>query len=553
MAEKATKLSIVIRTVDKATAKIKAINDRLEKITKPIGDFKEALGELRETSGLDDVIGGFKGVGSAVVGVLSKLAMIGGVVVGAGLALKSLIDEFSTLGDVAQRFGSTVDFVAQLRYVAARSGASAEQLDKALDALGKNMGELRVKGGAMAKFLGAVSPALLRQVKATKSNEEAFLLLADAMTKIKDPAKRAIFATKTLGDAALAQTLGRGSKGIQELRDRYAEFNPEVGSAVAAAGEAGDAFHDLNAATDGIKAALVTGLAPALKVIVEQLRDFLKENRTAIAEWAASIGKKLPGAVKKLVGIFGGVVDAIKPFVDSGTKLKVLAVALAGVIVGPLISAVVSLGIALLTTPVGWIVTGLAAIGAAVYLLVDNWDAVVGFFRGVWDGIKSAFATGFGWIKTVFLNYTPLGLIIKHWGPIKDFFVGIWGGITGVFEKAWEIIKGIVGHIVDAIEWVARKVKEFYTGTAEGRAATLEAWGLTPEQRELIIKRASGPATDVAAQSARAIGAGAGAGSSEARVTIDIANAPRGTRVTTDPQSTADVDMTVGYQMGFAP
>lgn len=50
------------------------------------------------------------------------------------------------------------------------------------------------------------------------------------------------------------------------------------------------------------------------------------------------------------------------------------------------------------------------------------------------------------------------------------------------------------------------------------------------------------------------MGAGAGpAAPAEARVKIEIANAPRGTRVTTDPGNTADVHTSVGYQMGFDP
>ncbi|HEY6037147.1 MAG TPA: hypothetical protein VIV58_22865, partial [Kofleriaceae bacterium] len=36
-----------------------------------------------------------------------------------------------------------------------------------------------------------------------------------------------------------------------------------------------------------------------------------------------------------------------------------------------------------------------------------------------------------------------------------------------------------------------------------------------------------------------------------AKITIDIKNAPKGTRASVDPSSTADVDLTTGYQMGF--
>ena len=39
----------------------------------------------------------------------------------------------------------------------------------------------------------------------------------------------------------------------------------------------------------------------------------------------------------------------------------------------------------------------------------------------------------------------------------------------------------------------------------------------------------------------------------QAKITVDIKNAPRGTTVTTDPRSTANVDYSVGHQMGLAP
>ena len=38
-----------------------------------------------------------------------------------------------------------------------------------------------------------------------------------------------------------------------------------------------------------------------------------------------------------------------------------------------------------------------------------------------------------------------------------------------------------------------------------------------------------------------------------AAISVDFANAPRGTRVSASPQNTADVDLSVGYQMGFTP
>ncbi len=545
MAEKTTQLSIVIRTVDQATAKIKAINDRLDAVTKPIRNFKEALSGLREKSGLDDVIGGFKGVGSAIADLLAKVALVGGVVGGAVAGLFHLVNEFDDLGDKAERLGVSVDFLAQLRYSAERSGASVEQLDSGLQGFTASLGQARAGTGRMAAFLNQVSPALLRQVKAAKSNEEAFGLLANAMAKLQDPAKRAALAQKTFGDAALAPLLAKGSKGIKELRDRYAELAGSQEGAAAEAGKVDDSMKDLKASTDGIKAALVSGLAPALKIIVDQLTQWFTAHRKDIAEWATNLGKKLPGAIKTLVGAFQGIIDTIRPFVDSAIKLKIIAGVLAAIIVGPLVSSIYALGVALLTTPVGWIVAGIAAVAAGAYLLIDNWDAVSGFFVDLWDTVKAKFGWAIDLIEVILAPFIGLPLlIIANWDSIKEFFSDLWDGITAVFQKAWEFIKGIVDKVVGAVQTVIGAVGKIGRGAG---AVLNKVTGRTYLDAIDEIRQA-----DVSGQSVGAIGA-ARSSSTEARVTVDFANAPRGMRASADPKSTADVDLSVGYQMSFAP
>jgi len=39
----------------------------------------------------------------------------------------------------------------------------------------------------------------------------------------------------------------------------------------------------------------------------------------------------------------------------------------------------------------------------------------------------------------------------------------------------------------------------------------------------------------------------------KAKVTVEFKNAPMGTRAKADPQNTFDVDLSMGFQMGFAP
>jgi hypothetical protein len=537
VAGKETTLSIVLRTVDRATAGINAINKRIDAATKPIRDFRKALGELREKSGIDEIGAGFRGVGNALTGILGKVAIIGGAVGIAVAGVFSLVGEFDDLGDKAEAIGVGVDFLAQMRHAAELSGASVEQLDGGLQGFVKSLGQARAGTGRMAAFLGKVSPVLLQQLKATKSNAEAVDLLADAMVKLEDPAKRAALAQATVGDAALAPLLAKGGKGVKALRDEYARANPDVVKAAEAAAQVADAQARLKAATDGVKSALVTGLAPALKTIVDRLSKFFTENRERIAEWAKDLGEKLPAAFDTLVDGIKGAISFLTPFFNSTTKIKIAIGGLVAVMVGPLISAIVSLGIALAANPLGLILTAIAALAVAWFIVITRWDEVKAYFGKFWKwlGDKIGPLRDIIAIGLAPFIYIP-AQIIANWGPIKKFFIGLWDGITGAFQRAWEIISAIGDKITGVVSTIR-----------DGIGGALDAIGLGDDGPAMVdYVPGSGGVLDIMKRATNALPTSR---STEARVTVDFTNAPRGTRVNTDPQSTASVDTSVGHQM----
>lgn len=524
--EKQTRLSIVIRTVDQATAKINAINARLDAVTKPIRNFKSALSDMGDKLGLDAVSKGFAGVGSAIGSALAKIAMIGGIAGAAVAGVFHLVAEFDDLGDKAERFGVSVDFLAQMRYAAEQAGAPVEALDAGMLSLSENLGQLRANTGRMKKFLDDVSPALERQLKGAKDNAAAWDILAGAMAKIKDPAKRAALAQKTVGDASLAPLLAKGAKGLAELRGEYSDLAGPQQDAADKAGKVDEALHKFHATMDGVKAAIVSGLAPALGDIVERLSAWFKENRSRVAEFAAALGKRLPGAVSAVIDAIGSAVDAITPFVDSTTKLKIIAVALAAVIVGPVITAIGSLGIAIMTTPVGWLVAGLAAItAAAVFLSGKAWGVVVPAIVAV-----GAAMLGLPGVAIVAGIVAAATLLIQAWGPVKAFFGIIWDGITWAFQKAWEVISAIVDKIKGAVDWVKDHAQSLVSGSID----TVINTAMEADKRQSATAAAAAPAE------------------SRNTIKVDFANAPKGTRVTADPNNTHDIDLSVGYQAGGA-
>jgi phage-related minor tail protein len=495
MADKKVPLSIVLRTVDRASAGINAVAKQLKAAAKPFDDLREAFGKLGQGAGLDKMREAFGGLGSAIGDALGKVLLIAGAIGAAVLALKSMVDEFDDLGDTAEKLGVGVDALAGLRYAAKRSGAEFADLDSGMLAFSQSLGQARAGTGKMKGFLEKASKPLLRQLLATKSNEEAFLLLADAMAKVKDPAKRAALAAKTVGNAALAPLLAKGSKGVGELTDRFKENAGSLEGAAGAAGEAADAMDDLDAAILGAKGALVKGLGPALTKLLEQLRGWFAENRERLAQWAADLGSKLPAAIEKMAEVFRGALDDVGDFVESIGGVKVVAIALAAIIAGPLIGAVVALGVAILTTPIGWILAGLAGLVLAAKEIAGGWE------------------------------------------PLGDFFKGLWDRIVRVFQAAWDLIGPIVSKVVGAVSTIndlAGDVLDFINPLNQLRKLG-EGGGTVFSPSQFVA----------AAQRAR---------DSRTMIDVNFANAPKGMRATAAPTiGETIVNLNLGHQLGNMP
>src|SRR5678810_1272310 len=104
---KKVEVDIVLRTVDRATAKFAAINAELERRFKPFSDFSEQLGKLYQNSGLGKIAAGFKGIGNEVAGAVKQIAaaagVIGGVAAAATAGFLHIVEQADELGDTAEK------------------------------------------------------------------------------------------------------------------------------------------------------------------------------------------------------------------------------------------------------------------------------------------------------------------------------------------------------------------------------------------------------------------------------------------------------------------
>lgn len=505
MSEKTTQLSIIIRTVDQATAGLKKISAGIEhrvgKMTAPIHSLGESLGGLGHAAGFHHVGEAFKKVGEEAKEFGAHILEAGKIltefsVLGVGIGLESimkLVEGFTHLGHTAELVGLSADSLAGYRHAAEEAGVSVEEFDGALEKFNKNLGDMKAGGGKLKAFLASVSPALLRQVQAAKTNEEALALMAEAMKKVTDPTKRAALATAAFGKAGqpMINMLAEGSEALEEQRKEYGELAGSQEGAVAQSKGLHKAMLRIGAVMDGIKAAIVVGVGPALLGLAEQFKGFLVAHRAEIVAFIKDFGEKLPGRIQAVVGAFQTALGIITPVWNAIGGLKGAAIALAVVLGGKLIVAIAELTFALATNPFGLILVGIGLLVAAGIALVANWDYV------------------------------------------KGFFVECWNVITDAFKAAWKVIEEIVGSIVDAVKTVTDAVGAIVDTFKVDDSKNIFAFGANGEPGEGF----------------RNFFNQAPAQKTEAVIKVDFANAPKGTRVTAEPRGAAEIDLSVGYQL----
>jgi len=121
----------------------------------------------------------------------------------------------------------------------------------------------------------------------------------------------------------------------------------------------------------------------------------------------AMFGLRLPG----VIGIF-------KVF---GTVLRTLG----GILIGPLVTALRTVGIALWGLSANPIVLVIAAVVAALaggaYLIYKNWDAVKNYFANAWTEIKAGFDGGIISIINTLANFSPIGLIYQAFAAVLSY------------------------------------------------------------------------------------------------------------------------------------
>ncbi|HDX8371264.1 TPA: phage tail tape measure protein [Aeromonas dhakensis] len=437
-----------------------------------------------------------KAIRDAMPGVLD-IAKAGGVEIAAAADIGSNIltgfklpaNQMNRLGDVMvgtftranvdlQMLGETMKYVGP---VAAGLGVDLETASAMAGKLGDAGIQGSMGGTAIRAILGrlasppkAVHDALAALNVKTADAAGNLRSLPDILDELYKKTSKMGDATRSgyfkaiAGEEAFAAltvlTEQAGSGKLQELIATLKQTRGEAGKVakVMADNAIGD-LDNLTSAWDDVGIQMMEtengplrGIIQRVTEIIQVTGDWMRANPdltstltriAAVTAVAAAAGGSLLLIVAGLLGPLAAIKMGLSTLLVYGGPLLTFIKALT--------MGMVRLGIAMLTTPIGWFIMGIVAIAAGAYLLYKHWDGVTKWFSDLWAQCKAPALAFWELLKELF-SWTPIGMLIMHWNEIWAFFDTL---PAGAANKGKAIIDGLIGGISAKWESLKNKIK----------------------------------------------------------------------------------------------
>ncbi|CAE6848459.1 hypothetical protein R75465_07045 [Paraburkholderia aspalathi] len=273
----------------------------------------------------------------------------------------------------------------------------------------------------------------------------------------------------------------------------------------------------------------IKGVVNWLGDMAQRMGDFARENpliANGLMKTAALLALLLTvggGFMVMLAGILGPLAVVRFGMVSLGLQGGILArvLGLPMAALRMLGSVAMFVGRAMLMNPIGLAIT---AIAAAAFLIYTYWEPIKGFFSGLWDQVRQAFAGGLAGVGALILNWSPLGLFYQAFAAVLQWF-GIdmpakfseFGGnllaglVNGIMSGLGAVQSAITSVAESTVGWFKEKLgihsPSRVFGELGGFITQGAAIGMEGEQGR-IAKAAVGIATLAATSFAGAQGAG---------------------------------------------
>lgn len=259
-------------------------------------------------------------VAEVAAGVVASVAAVGGAM----LALaKTTADYGDEVANTAEMLAISTDALQELRYAASLANVGTEELTTGLRKLLVNQGAARGGSKELVKAFGelGISQAELANGEPL---DALFERVADRLSKVVDPSKRAELAVKLLGRAGqqLVPFMSQGTTSVKELREAAHTLGLVMsGDVVAAADEFNDSWDTLHQVVSAVGRSIGGELLPDGIKLIKFIQALVLANKDMVrleigsifqgfvtgARAAWQVVEHLVLPVVRLVGQFGGL------------------------------------------------------------------------------------------------------------------------------------------------------------------------------------------------------------------------------------------------------
>ncbi|MGI8839768.1 MAG: hypothetical protein ACR2F8_03120 [Caulobacteraceae bacterium] len=448
------KLSLVVQAIDKATSPLRKIGGVIGGLQGRVTRFNNVFKKI----GVGEVLGG--------------AALIGG----ATLAAKSILDLTNKTADLgegflhaAQKAGTTVEVIQRLGFAAKQLGVDPDDLSRGIFMMQRQMVDAMTGKKEPRRAFGALHISMPEVKALSRDPEKAILRVAEAFTKIRNPAVRAKLAMDLFSRAGI-RMLPMLLAGGDELKRLEAQIIEAHGVLTQKDAESAERYiqakNRMGIAVRGLEMQVGSRLIPTLTNVIDKVTAWIEHmSPGALQKFTDAVNnlvQKLPDLMPKLervltlasnfadkildlasnTNFMKGVLIALAAFigaqflvvmVEAGAAIVTLGGFLAGLVAPALAASVALFGIEI---PILAIVVAVGLIAGAVYLVITHWKQIAAFFKGLWDKVGQIFGGALKWIEA----NTPIGWLYDRWNGIVPFFAGLWGKIEDILSGAWKRI-----------------------------------------------------------------------------------------------------------------
>ncbi|WP_455475702.1 phage tail tape measure protein [Bartonella sp. B17] len=522
MSKKVADAKVRLTLEDKITAPLKRVQKQFKELSEKLS---HKLGVPRFSAAVTKMTASLKGVQSALGTAASRTAVFSGAlgIAGGGLvaSLSAVTMKTMHMGDslyhASRHLGMSVAALQLWGDAADNSGTSAELFQQSLAVL--NRRSAQAYAGQRRGIMGFEALGISVKDASGKLKSNLVLLeeITDKMSKMHNQAQRQQIAALLFGGDGkeMATMLSQGMEPIKELFAKARKGKWLIGADVAQyAADLSDKLGAFKKKIGGVASFIGARFMPVMNDLIDAFSVLIDENReliqTTVTQWAKSLKqvlKDLWDPASDLRKNIANITERIKgwfkwmePLIGEITLLKIGLVALGSFIFGPLIAslaalgaAFVTLGFAIATTPIGWIIAAIAALAISWYFFYKNWDQVIEYLDHFFDSITSSvgnfsralLALFIPGVNGIFLLVTAGYFLYKHWnkiitslGALWNFFANIISGFINWFCGLSLVKAGanLISGLLDGIKSAWQTMSDWLDGAVKKLTSWMPNW-----------------------------------------------------------------------------